>query len=125
MQSTNIGSIPAIPIYANTRALPNLTSSPVYSQDKRTGASHSYCSFICSLLGTALGSSVKGLWSQCRKCLSTGSRKFHPVRIKTLALPVLVISYLVMLVQFVFCNGHTSDIKVHLVSGSVPKSTGI
>lgn len=33
MHSTNIGSIPAVLIYANTQALANLESSPVYSQD--------------------------------------------------------------------------------------------
>lgn len=125
MHSTNIGSIPAVLIYASTRALANLKSSPVYSQDKCPGASHSYFSFICSLFGIALGSSVKGLWSHCRKCLSTGSREFHLAGIKTLALRILAINNLVMLVQFVFRNGHTSDIKVHLVNGSVPKSTGI
>lgn len=61
MHSTNIGSTPAVLIYGNTRALANLKSSPVYSQDKCTGASHSCFSFICSLLGIVLGRSVKGL----------------------------------------------------------------
>lgn len=85
MHSTNIGPAPAVLIYADTQALANLKSSPLYSQEDCSGTRHGYFSFSWSALGIALGSPVKGLRSQCRKCLSTGSRELHPAEIKNLA----------------------------------------
>lgn len=70
-------------------------------------------------LGLMVGFCSKGLQSQCRTCPSTGNRGLHPVEIKNLAPPVLAIGNLVVLVQFVFCNGRTSDIEAHLVNGPV------
>lgn len=61
-----------------------------------TGASRRYFSAACSPGGgIALGGCVGGLWSRCRKCLSTGS---------------------------VIRRG---DVKARLVFGPVPKSRGI
>lgn len=74
MHST--GSFPAVLIYLSTQALANLR---VALPTARAGASHSQFSFICSPLGIPLGSSIKGLWSQCRKCRV--SREFPPAQI--------------------------------------------
>lgn len=111
MHFTTVGSIPAILIYADTQPI---CSSPFYSLDNCSGPMNG-----TPTLGLALGFCSKGLQSQHRKCSSTGSRGLHPVEIKNLAPCVLAIGNLVVLVQFVFCNGHTSDIEAHLVNGPV------
>lgn len=111
MHFTTVGSIPAILIYTDTQPI---CSSPFHSLDDCSAPMNG-----TPTPGLALGFCSKGLQSEHRQCPSIGSRGLHPLEIKNLAPRVLAIGNLVMLVQFVFCNGRTSDIEAHLVNGPV------